>query len=285
MSGPQPAEIYDGGYADASQILMRIGNGGAGQSGLVKALADAYIKSRVATGYAPFKVAWYKSDTTESIKYLQDGTTDVAITYTEAAEDLAVEQGIALSPRHYLFREHFLLVGPTSNPAELDEKADILHQMSKLYTAAEAGNTTPPVRFLSRYDKSATSIKDSELWIKIGQVPWAMKYSNWYHQYMAYPIQALEAAARLQEYTLTDWGTYLSSSEVVSNSLAIYKHGQDDEKDLLLAPAHLLVGAKAQNVTAAKDFATWATGEEGQTVIAEFKKFGEAVYSPAPKPV
>ncbi|KAL2817011.1 hypothetical protein BDW59DRAFT_182353 [Aspergillus cavernicola] len=281
-TGVEPAAVYNGGYGNTAQILLRIGNGAAGQSGLIEALANAYINSKVAKGDQPFRIAWYKSDTTESINYLKDGTADLAITYTEAAENLAIEQGIAVAPRHYIFREHFLLAGPHSNPAKLDPKADILHQISTLYTAAEAGNTTPPVRFLSRYDKSATSIKDSELWIKIGQIPWAMKYSNWYHQFIAYPIQALSAAATLQEYTLTDFGTYLSVDETVRKQLTIFKRGQDDPTDLLLMPAHLLVGANAQDLTLAKDFAAWATGKEGQAVIANFTKISQKVYSPAP---
>ncbi|KAL5341879.1 hypothetical protein BJX70DRAFT_357319 [Aspergillus crustosus] len=279
--GIAPEKIYDGGFTNSSQILLRIGNGGAGQTGLVEVLANAYIKSKVNRGSQPFKVAWYKSDTTESINYLKNGTVDVGITYTKAAEDIAIEQGIALST-HYIFREHFLLTGPPSNPAKLDPNADIFHQISTLYAAAETGNTTPPVRFLSRYDKSATSIKDSELWIQIGQVPWAMRYSNWYHQFMAYPIQALTAAAALEEYTLTDWGTYLSVDESVRKQVTVFKHGQDDVKDALLMPAHLLVGAKALDLPLAKDFAAWATSKEGQDVIAGFKKGDQQVYSTAP---
>lgn len=31
-----PQAVYDGGFNNASPILLRIGNGGAGQSGLVK---------------------------------------------------------------------------------------------------------------------------------------------------------------------------------------------------------------------------------------------------------
>jgi hypothetical protein len=44
---------------------------------------------------------------------------------------------------------------------------------SNIYAIASAGdatNVTTPVRFLTRYDKSATNIKDSQLWISIGQV-------------------------------------------------------------------------------------------------------------------
>jgi hypothetical protein len=36
--GPQPAEVYDGGHPEASEILLRIGNGAAGQSGLLKGM-------------------------------------------------------------------------------------------------------------------------------------------------------------------------------------------------------------------------------------------------------
>jgi hypothetical protein len=31
-----PAAIYDGGYTSATDVLLRIGNGGAGQSGLIE---------------------------------------------------------------------------------------------------------------------------------------------------------------------------------------------------------------------------------------------------------
>ncbi|KAL2816202.1 hypothetical protein BDW59DRAFT_175892 [Aspergillus cavernicola] len=281
--GVQPAEVYDGGYPNASEVGLRIGNGAAGQSGLIKALADAFIKSRVAKGSPPFKIAWYKSDTTESIKYLKDSTVDLAITYTAAAEAIALKQGTAQSI-HYLFREHLLIVGPPSNPAKLDPKSDILAMIADLYTAAESETpTTPPVRFLSRYDKSATNIKDSELWIGIGQVPWASKYSTWYHQYVAYPTQALAAAAALQEYTLTDWGTYLTVDKSVQQQVVIYKRGTDDVKDLLLMPGHLLVGSKAKDLVLAKEFASWATGLEGQALIKGFtSKTGQVIYSPAP---
>ena len=94
---------------------------------------------------------------------------------------------------------------------------------SNIFATAEEGTSDPPVRFLTRYDKSATNIKDSQLWIGIGQVPWATAYSKWYHQYIAYPIQALTAAILLDEYTITDRGTYLSISTQLQNQTTIYK--------------------------------------------------------------
>lgn len=94
----------------------------------------------------------------------------MGITYSPAAERIAIEQEIALAPSYYAFRDHFLLVGPPSNPAGISSESDIYTIFSDLHEAAEAANSTPAVRFLSRYDKSATNIKESDLWISIGQV-------------------------------------------------------------------------------------------------------------------
>lgn len=297
-----PAEVYSGGQeSSGDNVKLRIGNGGAGQSGLIKgghlyqppneafyhtnafpALANAFIKSSVNNGSEPFDVAWYKSDTTESINYLQDGVIDLGITYTPAAEQIAIKKGIAKGPAWYAWRDHFLLVGPKSNPAKLSRTQDIKTQFSNLYTSAEAGDTEPPTRFLSRYDKSATNIKDSQLWIDIGQVPWGTAYSKWYHQYIAYPIQALTAAILLDEYTITDRGTYLSIPRSLQNQTVIYKAATDDAADPLLNPAHILIGKDAKNEEMADKFTKWAISAEGQKVITSFKKNGQQLYTGSP---
>ncbi|KAJ5460279.1 uncharacterized protein N7458_001831 [Penicillium daleae] len=277
-----PAAIYNGGYRSAKNVALRIGNGGAGQSGLIEVLANAFIRASVKNGSKPFEIAWYKSDTTESINYLKDGTVDIGITYTPAAEQIAINKGIAKSPAWYTWRDHFLLVGPHSNPANISKNQNIQTQFSNIYTTAEAGNTDPPVRFLTRYDKSATNIKDSQLWIEIGQVPWATAYSTWYHQYIAYPIQALTAAILLNEYTITDRGTYLSISTELQNQTTIYKAGTDDASDPLLNPAHILIGKGVRNEEMADKFAQWAISAEGQKVITSFKKNGQQLYTAAP---
>jgi ABC-type tungstate transport system permease subunit len=100
---------------------------------------------------------------------------------------------------------------------------------------------------------------------------------------MAYPIQALEAAAALHEYTLTDRGTYLSVNAKVESQLTIYKKGTNSSNDPLLLPAHILIGFNAKNKEMAQEFAIWVTSEAGQHVIKDFKKKNQHVYSPAPK--
>ncbi|KAK6348677.1 hypothetical protein TWF718_006465 [Orbilia javanica] len=280
-----PQAVYDGGIkGNKGPIKLRIGNGGAGQSGLIKVLADEFIKYEVKKGAKPFRVAWYLSDTTVSINYLQAGTVDVGFTYSEVAEKIAIKQGVATS-RHYAWRDHFLLVGPPENPANITKSSDILTIFSNIYKAAQNNKVTDPVqtRFLSRYDKSATNIKESQMWISIGQVPWATAYSTWYHTYIAFPVQALTAAALLKEYTITDRGTYLSVDSSIAKKTVIYKAATDNATDPLLNPAFLLIGKKATNLGTVNNFKKWVVDKKlGQKSIIAFKKSGQQLYTGAP---
>lgn len=78
------------------------------------------------------------------------------------------------------------------------------------------------MRFLSRYDKSAANIMESSLWAAIGQTPWAHPHSSWYHQYPDSPLAALQAAAALGQYTLTERGTWYALDEKARESLEVF---------------------------------------------------------------
>ncbi|KAE8355623.1 hypothetical protein BDV28DRAFT_30676 [Aspergillus coremiiformis] len=299
-TGLSTADVYDGGCKGNNPVKLRIGNGGAGQSGLVKVLADTFIRNQTddcndTSGI--FKVEWVKGDTTETINNLKAKTIDVGITYHKTAESIAISNGFASGCKYkdensttpcfgsdckdhierpcYTFRDHFYLAGPKNNTAGIKDEDDIVETFSKLYNAAENGTA----RFLSRYDKSATNIKDSELWIGIGQVPWAIAYSKWYHQYMDYPIQALKAAITLHEYTVTDRGTFLTlgnQDKSLTDKIQIYKRGEDYNE--LLNPADIIIAAKSENKAVAEEFVQWVLSPQGQEVIVNFHKDGYCLY-------
>ena len=111
-----PQATYNGGYTDAKDVRLRIANGGAGQSGLIGAWADAFIKYMVQVRhFKPFlvsirfsargditntllyQVAWYLGDTTESLGLLEAGSVDIAVTYNEAAEKQSKDSGAAVA--------------------------------------------------------------------------------------------------------------------------------------------------------------------------------------------
>ncbi|ESZ96280.1 hypothetical protein SBOR_3335 [Sclerotinia borealis F-4128] len=264
LSSPEPyvapAEIYSGSNLNVNGnpnpdtlpvplpllISLRIATGGAGQSGLIRALANTFIEHQMQkTACGRFSIAWLLSDTSASFSYLASRAADCSITYHEVAEEMAVRQGIA-ERRENVWRDHWLLVGPKENPASLpldgtDDLITIYELFSQLFMACVEN---PTIRFLSRYDKSAANIKESSIWTAIGQTPWAHPYSSWYHRYVEFPFAALRAACALGEYTITDKGTWLSIDEGIREKMCVFKSSTDAADDPLLNPAHILVGKR-----------------------------------------
>lgn len=189
----------------------------------------------------------------------------------------------------YAWRDHFVLAGPLENPANLptDGKASIYELFALLFQAAIAtASSSAPVRFLSRYDKSANNIAESRIWATIGQTPWSTPYSPFYHQYLDFPFGALRAASKLGEYTLVDRGTWNSIEEDVRERMLLFKEAfEADESDPLLNPAHILVGQCATNKEMANRFVDWMISDQGQRIVTEFAVNGVVLYSGAPKGV
>ncbi|MCJ1391737.1 hypothetical protein MMC18_004602 [Xylographa bjoerkii] len=281
--------IYHGPHEEISHIKLRIATGGAGESGLVRALSDAFIAEMENKRYCePFNVAWIKSDTAASFNHLAENAADLSITYHIMAENIALRQGIA-DRSEYAWRDHFMLVGPRSNPAKLTTGGQavgltVYDLFSQLFCAAVgSSNSRHQVRFLSRYDKSATNIKESCIWSAIGQTPWSHPYSSWYHRDVLFPFDALRAAAKLQEYTLVDRGTWYAVEEWVREEMTIFMEGGDDEGDLLLNPAHALVCSYGENKGMANLFVDWLIkADGGQEVIRSFAVNDNILYSVAP---
>jgi hypothetical protein len=107
----EATEVYRVAPDTDSQVKLRIASGGAGQSGLIRAFAEGFIKHHMKTTVAPhFAVAWMASDTTMSFNSLALRAVDMSITYHPVAEKTAIQQGLA-DRREYIWRDHWMLVG------------------------------------------------------------------------------------------------------------------------------------------------------------------------------
>jgi hypothetical protein len=107
----EATEVYRLAPDTNSQVKLRIASGGAGQSGLIRAFAECFIKHHIKTTAAPpFAVAWMASDTTMSFNSLALRAVDMSFTYHPVAEKTAIQQGIA-DRREYIWRDHWMLVG------------------------------------------------------------------------------------------------------------------------------------------------------------------------------
>jgi hypothetical protein len=107
----EPTEVYRVLPHSNAPIKLRIASGGAGQSGLIRAFAEDFIRYHMkATGASPFAIAWMASDTSMSFNSLALKSVDMSITYHPIAEQIALEQRIA-DRREYVWRDHWMLVG------------------------------------------------------------------------------------------------------------------------------------------------------------------------------
>lgn len=222
-----------------------------------------------------------------SFNALANGAADVSIVYHPYAASNALVQGIATSLR-YAWRDSFLLVGPTSNPAKLpiNSAAITIHQL--FATLFRAAVQDPEVRFLSRYDKSAANIRESAIWTALGITPWSEPYSGWYHRYVAFPAEALRAASVLGEYTLCDRGSWYAVPEQVRKNMCVYKEAENleiQEEDALLNPALLLIGSRVAEGSeeVVRRWAEWLVRDDGgQRVVATFALGGAVLHAKAP---
>lgn len=246
--GVRPSVIYNGGYKTTKDnIQLRIGNGGAWQSGLIGGTHTL----------------------TRPINPIGDSNQ---------------------SPTSHRQRLHQIQRTKRLNPLHKSDTAETISYLIPTPSTWASHTVHPPSasqsKKASRLQPGTTSprrnIKESQLWLEIGQVPWEPRYSTWYHQYITYPIQALTAAILLEEYTITDRGTYLSIPRSLQNQTVIYKVGTDDPADPLLDPAHVLIGRGALNKDMAERFTKWIISPEGQNVVTDFRKKGMQLHTAAP---
>jgi hypothetical protein len=77
-----PKEIYG---AKTENIKIRIGNGGAGPTGILRALAEDFIKD----SGVDYSIAWYQDISPNTLKQLKNGTIDIALVYEKSQGDQA----------------------------------------------------------------------------------------------------------------------------------------------------------------------------------------------------
>lgn len=272
-----PEKIYPLGSRDP--VKIRIGNGGAGQAGLIEVLATDYVKFKG----GGFAVAWYKSDTTVTLEYLKRRIVDVGLVYDAELELQAVREGYATA-LSFVFKDHFWIVGPAdNNSAQLDERDTAETAFLKIArTGSSTGNPNNGSVFLSRNDRSATNIKEQKIFQSVSLNPPFSGQESWYHKMTGdtFPAAAIKLANDSGYYTLTDKGTWLANLENTTR-LKPYVQGSDKLDDVLLNPCDVLLANTPTGTSEqAMDFLRYLLSPRGQATIASFKKHDLQLYTP-----
>jgi tungstate transport system substrate-binding protein len=242
----------------------------------------ATTTSTVDTGLLDYLLPIFKADTGIEVKYVYAGTgkalaiakngdADLVLVHARSLEDKFIADGYGVD-RKDVMHNNFLLIGPKSDPAKIMGMKDAVAAFKKI--------AEKKALFISRGDNSGTNVKELEIWKMAGITP----KGDWYLESGAGIGPTLMLANEKGAYTLSDDSTYYDYTLGNKIDLPIMVQGDKilfNQYGIILVNPKTVPTAKYED---SKIFEDWLTGEKGQKLIAEFKKFDKQLFFPnAPK--
>jgi tungstate transport system substrate-binding protein len=199
------------------------------------------------------------------------GDADVVFVHDKAAEEKFVADGHGVKRFDVMYND-FVIVGPESDPAKVAGTKDVLDALRKI-EAAKAP-------FVSRGDKSGTHAAELRYW-KAAGIDLDKSKGPWYKETGSGMGPALNTAASMGAYVLTDRGTWLSFRNRADLEILV----QGDSKLFNQYGVILVNPARHPYVKAAavKKFIDWLVSPSGQQAIAAYKVGGETLFFPNAK--
>lgn len=261
---------------------IKIGNGGAGIVGFVQYMYNKFNQEK-GTNY---NFEWVTSDTEETLNGMESQELAMGWPYgiNRVCEAYQKNKEKWIEPL-YLFRDHFILVGPKSNCANLPKgegnhphgtKEEVLNMFN---TISKGENGT---YFLTRNDLSGTNVMEREIFKEVlGRYP-NVETDEWYIPLKGeqhYPDSALEESNKKGYYTLNDRGIWTYADADKKDKLMIFCEGGDSNSDDILLNPCLAIAQL--NSPEAIEFYEWLK-TDGQAYVEEFRLNGDRLYSKAP---
>ena len=195
------------------------------------------------------------------------GDADLVLVHDPEAEQKFLAAGHGLSPTEIAWND-FVIVGPSADPAHIAGSRDAVAALKAIASAK--------ARFVSRGDGSGTDALEKRLWKAAGLDPAAG--GSWHKDIGGGMGAALNAAAAMDAYTVSDRGTWLSFGNKAG--LAIVLEGDPrllNRYDVILLDPKTHPEAKQGP---AKQFADWLSSADGQAAIGGYTLGGERLFHP-----
>ena len=232
------------------------------QSGLFSHLLPAFTKD---TGIGVHVVA---VGTGQALEIGKRGDADVVFVHDKAAELKWLAEGNGVE-RYPVMYNDFVLIGPKADPAHVAGGHDTVAALQKIAAAKPA--------FVSRADKSGTYSAELRLWKDAG-IDIAKDKGPWYRETGSGMGPALNTAAGMDAYILSDRGTWLNFHN--RGNLEIVVEG---DKRLFNQYGVMLVNPE-KHPSVKKDlgqkFIDWLVSKRGQDVIASYEIGGQQLFFP-----
>lgn len=203
--------------------------------------------------------------TGKALKIGSNGDVDVVFVHAPIAELKYVEQGDFID-RSAVMHNDFVIVGSVDDPAGIASAKTVVEALVKIANSQSA--------FISRGDDSGTHKKEKQLWKLTGLEP----KGKWYTSVGQGMGAVLRIADDKQAYTLSDRGTQIAYSDKIT--LQVKFEGNPK----LFNPYHVMAvnpkKHKHVRYNLAKKYINFVTGEEGQSIINNFRKAGQQLFYP-----
>jgi tungstate transport system substrate-binding protein len=259
------ALVTDGRSAPAPTIVLG-STTSVQDSGLLQYLLPAFTRE---TGITVHVLA---QGTGQALATAAHGDADLVLVHDPDAEQAFMTAGHGVARREIAWND-FVLVGPAGDPAKIAGSRDPVAAFSAIWRAR--------VPFVSRGDKSGTDAKEKRIWRAADLEPGHAE-GGWYRDIGGGMGAALNAAAAMNAYTLSDRGTWLSFAN--KRDLRILVEGGRDlinRYDVItLNPAeHPAAGQEP-----AQRLADWLASAEAQKLIGDYTVHGQRLFHPEADP-
>ena len=208
--------------------------------------------------------------TGQALDTARRGDADLVLVHDPEAEAKFIGDGHGINRRQIAWND-FVIIGPKADPAHIAGGHDAVTALNVIAAAKAA--------FVSRGDRSGTNALELRLWKAANIDPKAAGGGSWYRDIGGGMGQALNAAAAMPAYTLSDRGTWLSFKNKTSLAIVI-------EGDPHLINRYDVIELNPQkhpdrNLTAAYVLADWLVSPTGQAAIGAYKVGGERLFNPS----
>ena len=245
----------------AEQFIVVASTTSTVNSGLFKKLLPAFKDK---TGIAVRVVG---VGTGQAIEIAKRGDADVLFVHHEKSELNFVKNGFGVK-RHEVMYNDFVIVGPNSDPADLQTAGNVVSAYQKI----SATKST----FVSRGDDSGTHKKSLEFWRKAIANQVNSNENGWYREVGAGMGATLNIAQEMKGYTLTDRATWEAFQN--KGSLAILFEGDPWMRNPYSIIMVNQVRHKHIKVNLASTFIKWMVSSEGQRAINSFRINGKQTF-------
>jgi tungstate transport system substrate-binding protein len=198
------------------------------------------------------------------------GDADLVLVHDPEAEDRFIAEGHGENRRQIAWND-FVIVGPAGDPAHVGGGHD-----AQAALRAIAAARAP---FVSRGDKSGTDALEKRLWRAIDLKPSHTTGDVWYRDIGGGMGAALNAAAGMNAYTLTDRGTWLNFANKADLKILVEGDpGLVNRYDVVLLDPVKHPDAKHE---AACRLREWLVSPAGQAAIGAYTVHGEQLFHPS----